>query len=133
LLPPCGWEFWFALPTLLVELLEFEPVPVDVDDDESSSELVVVDEPVDDVPDVVPDVVVFDCASAVCTTPEMSPTVSAPAAALAMTPATPAVVRSFRPFMASTIAAGGSARPHNNVKAFSRLAGSRFRARAFPA
>jgi hypothetical protein len=73
-----------------------------------------------------------DCAVAWFSTPEMKPTVSAPAAAAAAVPAIAAVFRRDRPFMTTTIRSPGSGRPHRNVKACSSPGRSRLRARAAP-
>jgi hypothetical protein len=68
---------------------------------------------------LVPEFVVV--AAAVWETPEMSPTVSAPAAAAATVPATAALLRRGFPSMSTTVAGTGSRRPHRSVKPFSRL------------
>jgi hypothetical protein len=129
LLPPWGWLFCGALPSPLVESSEESDDPEVPDEVESSDEPfdvdVAADEPSVEDELLVP-LVVLDAVweSASLATPTMSPTVSAPAAAAA-TVATAVVLLRRASFMATTIGPPASGRPHRNVKACSRLGGSR--------
>jgi hypothetical protein len=119
-----GCACWLVLPMPLVEFDLFDVFELFVSSSSEFLDVFVV--PVFVVPVfVVPVLVVaLPCACVeVCTTPETSPTVSAPAAAAATVPARPALLRRFRPFMTLTIALRVSGRSHKNVKACSRPAG----------